>query len=44
MKFVGDILKKAREDKKISLSNVSNELKISKETLNNLENNYFQNI
>ena len=42
MDFVGDILKKAREDKKISLSDVSKELKISKETLNNLENNYLQ--
>mgnify|MGYP003312550457 CR=1 FL=1 len=40
MKFVGDILKKTREGKKISLPNVSKELKISKEILSNLENNY----
>ena len=42
MEFVGNILKKARESKKISLSNVSKELKISEETLSNLENNYLQ--
>ncbi|MDB4860568.1 DUF4115 domain-containing protein [Alphaproteobacteria bacterium] len=42
MKFVGDILKKTRESKKISLSNVSKELKISEVTLSNLENNYLQ--
>ena len=42
MEFVGDILKKTREGKKISLSTVSKELKISKETLSNLENNYLQ--
>ena len=40
MEFVGDILKKTREGKKILLSNVSKELKISEETLSNLENNY----
>ena len=33
MELVGDILKKTREDKKISLSNVSKELKISEEIL-----------
>ena len=42
MEFVGDILKKTREGKKISLSNASNELKISEDTLINLENNYLQ--
>ena len=40
MEFVGDILKKTREGKKISLSNVSKELKISEKTLSNIENNY----
>ena len=42
MEFVGDILKKTREGKKISISNVSKELRISEETLSNLENNYLQ--
>ena len=42
MEFVGNILKKTRESKKISLFNVSKELKISEETLSNLENNYLQ--
>ncbi len=42
MEFVGDILKKTRESKQISLSHVSSELKISEETLSNLENNYLQ--
>jgi cytoskeletal protein RodZ len=42
MEFVGDILKKTRESKKITLSNVSKELKISEITLSNLENNYLQ--
>ena len=42
MKLVGEILKKTREDKKISLSNVSKELKISIEILSNIENNYLQ--
>ena len=42
MEFVGDILKKTRESKKISLLNVSKELKISEETLSNLEKNYLQ--
>ena len=40
MEFVGDILKKIRESKKISLSSVSKELKISLEILSNIENNY----
>ena len=40
MEFVGDTLKKTRESKKISISNVSKELRISEETLSNLENNY----
>ena len=42
MEFVGDILKKTREGKKIPLSNVSKELKISEETLTNFENNYLE--
>ena len=42
MEFVGDILKKTRKGKKLSLSSVSEELKISEETLSNLENNYLQ--
>ena len=42
MEFVGDILKKTREEKKVSLSNVSKELKISDKILDNFENNYFQ--
>ena len=42
MDFVGDILKKTRESKKISLFNVSKELKISEEILSNIENNYLQ--
>ena len=42
MEFVGDILKKTREGKKISLSSVSKELKISEEALSYLENNYLQ--
>ena len=42
MEFAGDILKKTRESIKISLSNVSKELKISEEILSNLENNYLQ--
>ena len=37
MELVGDILKKTREDKKISLSSVSKELKVSEEILSNLE-------
>ena len=42
MEFVGDILKKTRENRKISLSNISKELKISEEILINLENNNLQ--
>ena len=42
MEFVGDILKKTRENRKISLSNISKELKISEEILTNLENNHLQ--
>ena len=42
MELVGDILKKTREIKKISISNVSKELKISENILINLENNYLQ--
>ena len=42
MEFIGDILKKTRESKQISLSNASKELKISEEILSNLENNYLQ--
>ena len=42
MELVGDILKKNRESKKITLFDVSKELKISKEILINIENNYFQ--
>ncbi len=42
MEFVGDILKKTREGKKILLSDVSTELKISETVLSNIENNYLQ--
>ena len=42
MELVGDILKKTRENRKISLSNISKELKISEEILTNLENNHLQ--
>jgi cytoskeletal protein RodZ len=42
MELVGEILKKTREDKKISLSNVSKELNFSEEILSNVENNYLQ--
>ena len=42
MEFVGDILKKTRVNRKISLSNISKELKISEEILTNLENNHLQ--
>lgn len=42
MEFVGDILKKTRESRKISLSNISKELKISEKILTNLENNNLQ--
>ena len=42
MNFVGQILKKNREIKKLSILDVSKELKISKEILTNIENDYFQ--
>lgn len=42
MTFVGEILKKRRENKNVTLLDVSKELKISHEILNNIENNYFQ--
>ena len=42
MEFVGDILKKTRDNRKISLSTISKELKISEEILTNLENNHLQ--
>ena len=41
MQLVGEILKKTRESKKITILDVSKELKISEETLRNIENNYF---
>ena len=43
MELVGQILKKNRERKNLILSDVSKELKISEEILNNIENNYLQN-
>jgi len=43
MQLVGEILKKTRESKKITILDVSKELKISEQTLKNIENNYFQN-
>ena len=43
MELVGQILKKNRESKKLILSDVSKELKISEEILNNIENSYLQN-
>ena len=42
MEFIGDILKKTRDNRKISLSTISKELKISEEILTNLENNHLQ--
>ena len=42
MKSIGEILKTNREYQKISISDVSKELKISQEILLNLENNYFK--
>ena len=42
MAFVGEILKKRRESKNISLFDVSKELNISEENLLNFENNYFE--
>ena len=38
MEFVGDILKKTREDKKISLSDISKELNISLYIVQKIEN------
>lgn len=43
MEFVGQILKKNREINELSISDVSKELKISKEILINIENDNFQN-
>ena len=43
MELVGQILKKNRESKNLILSDVSKELKIPEEILNNIENNYLQN-
>ena len=43
MELVGQILKKNRESKKLLLSDVSKELMIPEETLNNIENGYLQN-
>ena len=43
MELVGQILKNHRERKKIILSDVSKELKISEEILDNIENGYLQN-
>ena len=43
MKFVGQVLKKNREVKKLSILDVSKELNISVEILNNLENDFFHN-
>ena len=42
MEFVGQILKKNREIKKLTISDISKELKISEETLINIENDYVQ--
>ncbi len=43
MELVGQILKKNRERKKLNLLEISKELNISEEILNNLENSYLQN-
>ncbi len=43
MELVGQIIKKTRESKKLSLLEVSEELKISVEILDNIENDYFRN-
>ena len=43
MEFVGQVLKKNREIKKLSISDISKELKISEDILNDIENDYFQN-
>ena len=42
MELVGEILKKRRKDKNLTLFTISQELKISQEILNNIENNFFQ--
>ena len=41
--LVGQKLKKKEKLKNLKISDVSKELKISEEILNNFENNYFQN-
>ena len=43
MELVGQILKKNRKFKKLTLLNISKELNISEEILNSIENNYFKN-
>ncbi|MFL2543070.1 MAG: helix-turn-helix domain-containing protein [Alphaproteobacteria bacterium] len=43
MELVGQILKKNREKKKLLLSDVSKELNISEEILNNIESSHMQN-
>ena len=43
MDSVGQILKKNRELKKLTISDVSKELKISEEILSNIENDQIQN-
>ena len=43
MELVGQILKRNRQNKNLSIIDVSNELKISKEILNDIENDNFQN-
>tara|TARA_B100001250_G_scaffold362433_1_gene341129 strand:- start:60 stop:872 length:813 start_codon:yes stop_codon:yes gene_type:complete len=43
MELVGQILKKTRQRKKLILKDVSKELKISEEILDNIENSYLQN-
>ena len=42
MELVGEILKKRRKDKNLTLFTISQELKISQEILNNIENNFLQ--
>jgi len=42
MELVGEILKKTRENKKITLFDIAKELNISEEILINIESNYFQ--
>ena len=42
MESVGAILKKNRESKKITLLDVSNDLRVSEKILRNIENNIFQ--